>query len=424
MFRGSCGIEKFKIKDYQLEAVNKLQNGNILKGGTGTGKSFTALYYYYVKVCGGEFDPDLKPMKNPRPLYIITTPKKRDEHEWDVDLNPFLLSSDAEVNTGPPIIVDSWNNIKKYVNVYGAFFIFDEQRAVGSGAWVKAFLKITNKNKWILCTATPGDTWSDYIPVFIANGFYKNKTEFKRKHIEYNPYTRYPSIKAYHGTGILIKHRNQITVTMKAPQTTIQIHKNIICSYDEEKEKICLRKRWNPFEDRPLRDATEMAVVMRRIAFGDKSRLDEVWNLHSSKHPKIIIFYDYNFELDALIEMCEDSGFKYAQWNGHKHESVPTSKRWLYLVQYTAGNDGWNCTTCSTMIFFNDNYSYKKMTQAAGRIDRLNTPFKELYYYHLTSNSFIDKRIKASQKQKKDFNEMKTFRRYFDDTRIIQTSSS
>lgn len=400
--------EKFKIKPYQLEAVNKLKNGNILKGGTGSGKSFTSLYYYYVKVCGGEFEPNLKPMTNKRPLYIITTPKKRDDHEWDVDMAPFLMEND-----GVNVIVDSWNNIKKYTNIYGAFFIFDEQRAIGSGAWVKAFLKITRRNKWILATATPGDDWSSYIPVFVANGFYKNRTDFKNQHIEMNPYTRYPSIKAYHNVGKLIKYRNQITVTMKAPQLTQQIHKDILCKYDEDAEKMCLRKRWHPFEDRPLRDATEMAVVMRRIAFSDVSRVETVYKLHTEKHPRIIIFYDYNFELDALIEMCEASGFNYAQWNGHKHEPVPEGPRWLYLVQYTAGDSAWNCTTCSTMIFFNNNYSYKKMTQAAGRIDRLNTPFKELYYYHLTSKSFIDKRIKSSLKQKKDFNEMREFRRYF-----------
>lgn len=401
-------IEKFRIKDYQLDAVNKLQNGDILKGGTGSGKSFTALYYYYVKVCKGEFEPDLKPMKEPRPLYIITTPKKRDEVEWDRDMLPFLLSSRDE-----NVTVDSWNNIKKYSNVYGAFFIFDEQRAVGSGAWVKAFLKIAKKNQWILLSATPGDTWQDYIPVFVANGFYKNKTEFKEQHIIMNPFTRYPSIKKFYNVGKLIKLRNQITVTMKTPTVTQQIHKDILCDYDKETESICLKHRWHPFEDRPLRDATEMAVVMRRIAFGDRSRCDAVWDLHSFKHPRIIIFYDYDFELDALIEMCESSGFYYRQWNGHKHEEVPDNGRWLYLCQYTAAAEAWNCITCSTMVFFNNNYSHKKMVQAAGRIDRLNTPFKELYYYHLTSNSYIDKRVSAALKQKKKFNEMKEFKQYF-----------
>ena len=352
-------------------------------------------------------------MKEPRPLYIITTPKKRDSGEWNQDMMPFLLSSHKDLNQGPQVVVDSWNNMKKYVNVYGAFFIFDEQRAIGSGAWTKSFLKITRKNKWILLSATPGDTWIEYVPVFIANGFYKSKTEFKEQHVEMNPFTRYPSIKKYHNVGKLIKLRNLITVEMKTPQVARQIHRNILCDYDAGTERICLRRRWHPFEDRPLRDATEMAVVMRKIAFGDVSRLEEVRKLHI-KHPRIIIFYDYDFELYMLEEMCIQYGYRYAQWNGHKHESCPDDKgTWLYLCQYTAASEAWNCINCSTMIFFNDNYSHKKMVQAAGRIDRLNTPFKELYYYHLTSNSYIDKRVSAALKQKKKFNEMKEFKQYF-----------
>lgn len=415
--RWGFNMERYKIKPYQQDAVDRMHNGCLLNTGTGSGKSFMSILYYWTKVCDGVYtDDEFKPMKNPRPLLIITTPKKRDEKEWDKDLAPFLLSSDDNLNSWSDVAkvtIDSWNNIKKYVNYIGHFVIFDENCLASWGTWTKSFLKIAKKNRWILLTATSGDSWTDWLPVFIANGYFKNKTEFRNNHVEYNPYTRYPSIKAYHNVGKLIKYRNEIVVKVKVPHDAIQIHKDILCEYDSDAEKMCLRKRWNPFEDRPLRDATEMAVVMRRIAFSDVSRIETVYKLHTEKHPRIIIFYDYNFELDALIEMCEEYGFNYAQWNGHKHESIPDTNHWLYLVQYTAGNSAWNCTTCSTMIFFNNNYSYKKMTQAAGRIDRMNTPFKELYYYHLTSNSFIDKRIKSSLKQKKDFNEMREFRRYF-----------
>lgn len=404
--------EKRRIKDYQLEAVNKLQNGNILKGGTGSGKSFTSLYYYWVKVCGGEFDPDYKPMINPRPLYIITTPRKRDQHEWDREMVPFLLSQSEDISP-VKVVVDSWNNIKKYVNIYGAFFIFDENRIVGSGAWVKAFLKIAKKNQWILLTATPGDSWIEYYPIFVANGFFKNKSDFREKHVEMNPFTRYPSIKRYHNVGKLIKYRNMITVSMKSPVITTQHHEDIICDYDKATEDICLKRRWHPFEDRPLRDATEMAVVMRKISFGDDSRIRAVLQLHQV-HPRMIIFYDYDFELEMLHEMCYEFNINFAEWNGHKHEPVPEDGNWLYLCQYAAAGEAWECRECSTMIFFNNNYSYKKMIQAAGRIDRLNTPYKDLYYYHLTSKSYIDKRVSMALKQKKKFNELRDFRQYFD----------
>ena len=205
---------------HQVEAVKKMKNGCILWGDVGTGKSRTALLYFYTKVCGGNVDINGSgswgaPLA-PRDLFIITTAKKRDSREWERECVSFSLSDDPEASVGHiKVTVDSWNNIKKYVNVYGAFFIFDENRIVGSGAWVKAFLKIAKKNQWILLTATPGDSWIEYYPIFVANGFFKDKNDFREKHVEMNPFTRYPSIKRYHNVGKLIKYRNMITVSMK-----------------------------------------------------------------------------------------------------------------------------------------------------------------------------------------------------------------
>ena len=165
-----------ELRDYQLDAVHRMKNGCILCGGVGSGKSRTSLAYYFTQE-GGCIQP-YSPMKKPRDLYIITTARKRDDLEWDEELVPFLLSTKPENNSlyKNKVIIDSWNNIGKYTDVKGAFFIFDEQRVVGSGAWVKSFLKIARWNKWILLTATPGDTYSDYLPVFLANGFFKNRT--------------------------------------------------------------------------------------------------------------------------------------------------------------------------------------------------------------------------------------------------------
>lgn len=409
-------MSRFKVKPYQQEAVDKMRNGCILKAGTGTGKSFMGLLYYWTKVCDGVYtDDEYLPMKSPRPLLIITTPKKRDCHEWDKDLAPFLMSSNNDTNKYAdvaPVTVDSWNNIKKYGNVYGYFVIFDENCLSSWGSWTKTFLKIAKKNQWILLTATPGDDWQNYIPTFIANGFYKNKRDFYDQHVEMNPFTRYPSIKKYHNTGKLLKLRKQIIVSVSTPTVAVQHHTDILCNYDIDAERTCLRHRWHPFEDRPLRDATEMAVVMRRIAFSSVDREEKFIKL-TKEHKRMIVFYDYDFELDILRQVCDEYGLNKAEWNGHKHEQIPDTEEWIYLVQYTAGNAAWNCTICDCMVFYNNNYSYKKMIQAAGRIDRLDTPFKDLYYYHLTSKSYIDKRIAIALKQKKEFNDMREFRRYF-----------
>lgn len=398
-----------ELFEHQINAVNKLQNGNILVGGVGTGKSRTALAYYYLKECEGDIQINGKgghsPMKNPKDLYIITTARKRDTLEWEQECELFSLykERDKSVNN-VSVIVDSWNNIIKYTEVKNAFFIFDEQRVIGNGVWVKSFLKITQNNNWILLTATPGDTWMDYVPVFLANKFYKNRTEFIRRHVIYKAFSRYPKIEKYIEVGRLIKLRDSITVTMKYRKKTITHEENINVPFDKEKLNTILVKRWNLYENRPVKDISEMCFLMRKVVNSDPRRLEVVAQL-LKKHKKVIIFYNFNYERELLYEMTEKIKIPIAEWSGHKHEPIPKTDQWVYIVQYNAGAEGWNCIDTNVIIFYSQNYSYKMTVQAAGRIDRLNTPFKHLYYYYLRSQSYIDLAIKKAFEEKRDFNE-------------------
>ena len=398
-----------KLRPYQIDAIKRMKNGCILNGGVGSGKSLTSLGYYYLQnggssssLQGGEYIP----MKNPKDLYIITTARKRDTLEWDGEITHFLLSKNPEVNFYKnKVVIDSWNNIKKYRGVYDAFFIFDEQRVVGSGAWVKSFLDITRKNSWILLSATPGDTWSDYIPVFIANGFYKNKTEFTRRHIVFSRFTKYPKVDRYLETGRLIRLRNSILVNMDFKRQTVSHHEDVYVKYDIDKYKAAGRLRWDPFKNEPIRDASGLCYVWRRIVNSDEARQVALLEIFED-HPKMIIFYNFDYELDILRGLFDGiKGVEVAEWNGHKHQPTPDGKSWAYLVQYTAGAEGWNCVRTDTIVFFSQNYSYKIMQQAAGRIDRLNTPYTDLYYYHLKSRSGIDLAINKALSQKRNFNE-------------------
>lgn len=405
------------LYDYQMEAVNKMRNGCILNGGVGSGKSRTGLYYYF-KENGGAMIPNYIPMKNkPQDLYIITTAMKRNSLEWEGELANYLLSTDIDKNAfyGNKIVVDSWNNIKKYVDVSGAFFIFDEDRVTGSGAWVKSFYKITKNNNWIILSATPGDTWEQYIPVFVANGFYKNKTEFCREHVIYSRYTKWPQIDRYVNTGRLIILRNRILIDMDFKRQTIAHHEDVYVHYDIAKYKEVMRNRWDPYKNEPIQQASGLCYVLRRIVNEDESRVVALLEI-LEKTPRAIVFYNFDYEREMLLHVISEieypfedpSGvYEVAEWSGHAHQPVPNSDRWVYLVQYTAGCEGWNCVKTDTIIFFSQNYSYKVMAQAAGRIDRLNTPYKELYYYHLKSRSGIDLAISKALDKKKKFNESK-----------------
>ena len=396
------------LYDYQMDAVNNMKNGCILNGGVGSGKSRTSLFYFF-KEQGGWIDENgYKPMQEPKDLYIITTARKRDTLEWEEELVHFLMYRDEEEHSiyNNKIVVDSWNNIQKYSDVEDAFFIFDEQRVVGSGAWVKAFLKIARKNNWILLSATPGDTWTDYIPVFLANGFYRNKTEFCREHIVYARFSKYPKIDRYINTGRLIRLRNDILIDMDFSRKTVAHHEDVYVRYDITKYKDVMKTRWDPYRDEPIQQASGLCYVLRRIVNESEYRQAALLEL-LEKTPRAIIFYNFDYELEMLLNLHLGDDVSVAQWNGHKHQPVPDTEKWIYLVQYTAGAEGWNCIKTDTIIFFSQNYSYKIMQQSSGRIDRLNTPYTDLYYYHIKSRSGIDLAISKALSQKKQFNETK-----------------
>jgi hypothetical protein len=391
-------------RDYQLKAVDSLRSGSILCGGVGSGKSFTALLYFWTRELNGIYDGNnVELPTNIKPLYIITTARKRDTLEWEKELCTFAIGTTEDSII--PIYIDSWNNISKYVDVKDAFFIFDEQRAIGSGKWSRCFIKIAKANNWIMLSATPGDTWIDYIPVFIANGFYKNRTSFYREHVVLDYFNKkYPKIKMYLNETKLNWFRNQILVDMNYVKKTTRHHHWVKAEYDPSLYFRVWKQRWNVYEDKPIENVSELFMCLRKTVNACDSRID-ILNEIVKIHKKAIVFYNFDYELDILREYCSKNKIPFSEWNGHKHQMIPDTDSWLYLVQYTAGCEGWNCIETDTCIFWSLNYSYKVLEQACGRIDRLNTPYDDLYYYHIYSSSQIDKAIKEAISKKKTFNE-------------------
>ena len=392
---------------HQQEAAKKMFNGCVLNGTVGSGKSRVGLYYFFTKN-GGMVEPSYKPMNRiPPNLYILTTAKKRNDLEWEQEMIPFLLSTDPKKNmlNGNIITVDSWQNIKKYENITNAQFIFDENKINGKGAWAKSFLKITKNNEWIILSASNGDRWEDYETLFIAEGFFRNRTEFRDDHLIYSNYANFAKVTGYRNEGRLLRLRNKILIDMDFERNTVQHHEDIFVKYDVSKYREAMRTRWNPYTNKPITQASGLCFVLRRIVNEDESRQVALLEILED-HDKAIIFYNFDNELDILLNLGYKEGTEVAQYNGHKHEPIPKGSRWVYLVNYNAC-EAWNTTRTNCIIFFSQNYSYKTMIQAAGRIDRLTTPYRDLYYYHLKSRSGIDLAISKALREKKQFNERK-----------------
>ena len=394
----------------QIQAVRQLQNGSILAGGVGSGKTLTSLAWYLTSVCnaasfkeGGSLIK--KKVKGSPTLYVITTAKKRDSLEWEEEAARLGLSTDPACSfTGSSIVVDSWNNIGKYSDREHAVFFFDEQRASGSGRWVKEFLKITRKNTWLLLSATPGDVWMDYLPVFMAHGFFRTRTEFMEDHVIFDRFAKYPKVKRYIGEAKLQRLRRSILVEMPVERHTTRERETVYCDYDRDLYKWVVKNRMDPWTEEPLRDAGGVCRILRKVVSDNDWRSKQAKRILSSNE-RVIVFYNYNYELDRILAVAESLGLPTAQWNGHRHDAIPAEPRWVYICQYTSAAEGWNCTSTDTVLFWSLNYSWRVTEQCEGRIDRLNTPYSRLNYYFLESKSSIDEAVRRSLSSKKVFNE-------------------
>ena len=388
-----------RLRQHQLEALENLANGKVLCGSVGSGKSLTAVAYWYTTICGGGLIP-LVPRRSHIPCYVVTTAKKRNDREWDLEFA--RVGVDRNDENGDAHVI-SWNEIHKVANVTNAFFIFDEQRASGSGKWARAFIRIARRNRWIMLSATPGDVWLDYIPLFVANGFYKNRTEFIRRHVVFDNFAKFPQVQRYLETGVLENYRRQILVDMPVERHTVRVRRSIHVKHDEELYSRISKTRFDPWKDEPVQNAGGLCYLFRRVVNDNSRRYAAVLDI-LKRHPRVVVFYNFDYELERLRGLEKD-GFSVSEYNGHRHDPVPEGESWVYLVQYTSGAEGWNCTNSDTMVFYSLNYSYRVMEQAEGRIDRLNTPYSKLFYYRLVSNSPIDRAIQDAISRKKVFNE-------------------
>ena len=200
-----------------------------------------------------------------------------------------------------------------------------------------------------------------------------------------------------------MKFKKEILVNMDDDKATKQWHIDLTCSYDPVLYNAYADSRWNFEEDMPIMNASKLVYMLRKVCNSDPSRLEKLYEICQS-HPKLIIFYQFDYERDLITCMLSFKGIPYAEYNGHIHQPIPTGDRWAYVV-HLSSSEGWNCIETDTVVFYSLSYSYRAYVQACGRTDRRTTPFQDLYYYRLKSASKIDKAIMDAHRRKKKFNE-------------------
>ena len=223
------------------------------------------------------------------------------------------------------------------------------------------------------------------------------------EHIVYDRYAKFPKVSKYLNERKLNRLRDTILIDMKFDRHTVQHHHDITTEFDRKKYKEVMKNRWDPYKEQPIEQASGLCYVLRHIVNEDKTRAEAILDIYK-KHPRLIIFYNFTYERDILIDLDYGEGVEVAEYNGLTHQPIPTGDKWVYIVNYMAGAEGWNSIQTNAIAFYSQTYSYKILQQSIGRIDRLNTPYTDLHYYHLKSKSAIDISINRALKQKKIFN--------------------
>ena len=151
---------------------------------------------------------------------------------------------------------------------------------------------------------------------------------------------------------------------------------------------------------------TEMLYQRQLCGAFNADKLKAFEDLLSSTQDRIIVFYSFNCELDAIRKICTDAGRPIAEVNGstkdltaydENHDSVT-------LVQYQAGAMGLNLQKANIIVYFTPPVSSELYEQSKKRIHRIGQS-RPCFYYRLICENSIEGRIYETLEKRQDFTE-------------------
>lgn len=411
-----------KLFDYQQKIVdNELKPSSALFMEPGTGKTVTSLALF-------------KKSKQTKILVICILSKLQD---WQDDLksecniDAIILNKGTKKNT--EILLENKSNahIINFESVWrckeilkrvdkDTYIIVDESHKIKSvksniGKFMQK-LKIKTKYKCIL-TGTPQSR--GYIDYFNQLSFIDMITvPFKTFNdtfcvYEIEQYNGFPFKKliGYKNTKELDKIINENCVFFKRDIKNKQIPKEIDIKFDKPK-KYAFFKRVRIYEDFVADNASKLFVNLRKMCSGnidkyevDKQKIQWLEDFCENLNFRLVIFYNFNFEKDKIIELMKKLKIPYSQFNGAVKDLSNFNKyeNGVVLCQYQSASLGLNDLVKSNVcILYSPSLNYTDYTQSKKRIDRIGQTKKPLFY-NLYCKDTIEEKILETIKKGQDF---------------------
>lgn len=218
----------------------------------------------------------------------------------------------------------------------------------------------------------------------------------------------YPIIRGYKNVDRLKrKMREYGCVFMKSDEVLDLPEQNFIdVKVDETKEYKKFKKTSIvTVEDTELvGDTTLTKLLYSRMLCGhfNKEKLSAFEDLLESTNDRLIVFYNFNSELERLKEICEKFDKPTSEVNGAKHDltNYNDCDNSVTLVQYQAGSMGINLQLSNKIIYFTPPLSSELFEQSKKRIHRIgqNHP---CFYYQLKCG--IEEKIYGTLAMRKDY---------------------
>lgn len=422
-------IGNITLFDYQKEAIENYKEKSFNLSDTGVGKTVMALGSFIESKCK-------------KLLVICLAPKVVDFAEdgvlMNVDITPLNRGSkkNKELLAESDKVAISFESVwripefLKWVDE-DTFIIIDESHKVAntSSKVTKYVMKLSKKAKYTyLCTATPisNGKYEQYYPQLKMLGVYNGtKKEYYNMFVDERMTrmggSQFMQITGYRNIDLLENMVNQCSVNYKRDKPYLPedyVYKTKKPAMFNKLKKNRMYKTDNG-EVIELDNSSKLFNALRCVSHGfllginkqvskePFERLQAILETHNNE--RVVIFYNYNIELEMLKQLLSKLKRPTSEYNGARKDLKEFKGKYngVVLAHYKSASTGINDFVISNVMVFNSlPLSSIELTQSKGRIDRQGQGKKPMYYF-IIPDTPVEKKIFEQITNGKDFtNEM------------------